>query len=144
MLLLVLAILSVRCSRENTISNATGGEARLTGTSHSDCLDDGINPLDHATDDSARVDVFVSGLEVTVVHYNCMLNCCLDSIGVEFAHEDNVLILTEVEYYTTPCFCHCPYEVTAKIEVPAPGLYVIEVWTYDILVWRGEIEVPGG
>ncbi len=144
MVLVVLAILSVRCSRENTLSDKTGGAARLTGFSHSDCLDGGVNPLDYETGDTARVDVFVDGFEVTVVHHNCILNCCLDSIDVEFTQEGNLLMLTEEEWYTTPCLCICPYEVTATIVVPAPGIYVIEVWTYDMLVWRGEVKVPGG
>jgi hypothetical protein len=76
-----------------------------------------------------------------VEHKNAVFNCCLDSILVSFQEEERLLVLQESEEVTHACRCLCDYEVSATIEVGAAGTYTLEVWTGDLLVWSGQVEV---
>jgi hypothetical protein len=115
-------------------------QARLIGYSHSkECLTPG-DPIGTELS-SADVEVAVDGMSVTVTHRNAFLNCCLDSIVVDFKQDNNVLKLVEHEAVTMPCDCICPFEVVATLEAATPGTYVIEIWTEARLVWTGGVEV---
>jgi hypothetical protein len=138
---MVLIILSIRCGKDNTLSSPD--QAQLIDYSHGTCDKTYTESQFHMMSDSADVEIIIDGLQVTVIHKNAVLNCCLDSIVVEFSQEDNLLKLTETEETKNPCLCLCDYEVEAIIEVPAPGTYIIEIWTVKKLVWREEIEIPG-
>jgi len=119
------------------------GEARLADYSHSEeCAGPGRG-LSVDWEETAKVEVVVEGLRMTLIHENAMLNCCLDSILVDLNQEGSLLKLVETEVVTTPCDCICPFKVTATIGVSTPGTYTMEVWTAAELVWTGEVEVAG-
>ncbi len=133
--LIVPCLLSLGCSLRT--GAVPGGEAQLIHYSHSDTC------VGSLTLDPAEVEVVVDGFEITVIHKDAALNCCLDSILVEFTQEDTVLRLRETEAVSNPCYCVCPFEVRATIEVSAPGNYIIEIWTEDAMVWRGVVAIQG-
>jgi hypothetical protein len=129
------------CSEDVELQSA--GQARLVQYSHSDeCVAQGSPPLELAQGE-ANVEVKVDGLEVTVIHKNAFLNCCLDSIDVDFEQQYRLLKLVEREAVTMPCDCICPFEVVSTIMVSTPGKYTVEVWTEASLVWTGVVEVGG-
>jgi hypothetical protein len=138
--LAVLSILSVQCSEDQPLSS-NKGEAQLVSYSNSDCLEGVSTTPFLAMGDSAEVEVTVEGLKITVIHSNAIFNCCIDSIRVEFAQEDSLLKLTEIPLGEDLCDCICPFEVSATIEVPSPGIYIIEIWAEDEFIWRGKVEV---
>ena len=135
------AALVIPCLFSLGCSHRTGGvpvgEAQLIRYSHSDTC------VGSLSSDSAEVEIIVDGREITVVHKNALLNCCLDSILVDFTQQNSLLRLTEMEVVPRPCDCLCPFEVRATIEVSLPGTYIIEIWTGDVMVWRGVVEVGG-
>jgi hypothetical protein len=71
-----------------------------------------------------------------------LLNCCLNSIKVELAEAVDTLKLYETEGGGYYCWCLCPYEVSATIGVSESGLYLIEIFTEDRLVYQEWVEVP--
>jgi hypothetical protein len=138
---LLLAFWLIQCGEDGTISPP--GEAQLVDYSHGECDLELAGSHYTLESDSADVEITIDGLEVTVIHRNAILNCCLDSIPITFSQEGNLLKLTETESTSQPCLCLCPYVVEATIMVPSSGTYVIEVYTLTKLVWREEIFIPG-
>ncbi len=134
-ILIILSLLFIGCSRG--VDVVPSGEAELVRYSHSDTC------VSAPTHGPAEVEIIVDGLEISVLHKNAVLNCCLDSIIVEFTQEGTLLKLSEMEAVSNPCYCLCPFEVRATIRVPGPGTYVIEIWTENTKVWRGEVEIGG-
>ena len=113
----------------------TAGDSCLGGTATETAAGDLLE------EDGPEVLVKVDGLRIFVVHKNAIFNCCLDSIEVGFSQEEWLLTLKETEVVTKACRCLCAFEVTAAIEVSAPGVYVLEIWTGPELVWRDEVEI---
>ena len=141
--LIILSILYIHCGDDDSMTAPVPvGETRLLSYSQSDCLLK-ASPGDfiHTMSDSADVEIIVDGLQVTVIHGNAYFNCCIDSIQVEFFQDAELLKLTEKDVYTNLCRCDCVYEVTTVLEVVSHGLYVIEIWAVDRLIWRGDIVV---
>ena len=133
LLYIILVVIGLGCGKEK----GPVGEARLISYSYSDtCL--AKNP----PQDTAEVEIIIDGLKITVVHKNAMFNCCPDSIIVEFTQENTLLKLFEKEVLgPEACDCTCPFEVSAIIEVPRNGTYILEIYTEGHLVYRKEISV---
>jgi len=140
-ILIVISVLYLQCDNKSTVFTPVG-EAQLTNCSHSDCLGESVSgSLTDLMSDPAEVEILVKGSEITITHKNAMFNCCLDHIQVVLTQQKFLLKLTETESVTKPCLCTCPFEVQATIKVPTPGIYTLEIWAYDKLIWSGEVEV---
>ena len=135
-LLILPALLVCGCSDESR-------ETKMISSASSDsCMARGFSSRDNLVDwPEPDVKVTVEGLTINLVHTNATLNCCLDTIEVDFTHDGRLLMLREKEVVTMPCDCICPFEVEATIEVPSPGTYLLEIYTGVELVWSDEIEV---
>lgn len=136
--LLILFFINFSCSEESLENQSPYEETQLIGYFSSDSC------LSHFRQygDSAEVEIEVDSFDINITHKNATFNCCLDSIKVEFTQSENTLILTEVEFLTTPCYCECPYEVNSTIGVAKPGAYLVEIYTYSWLVYQEWVEVP--
>jgi hypothetical protein len=135
--LIVLFVINFSCSKENSGKTSPYEETQLIGYSASDsCL-----TLYRLYGDSAEVEIEVNGFDINITHKNAILNCCLDSIRVEFALAGDTLKLYETEVLSMGCYCLCPYEVNAKIGVAESGNYLLEIYTEGRLVYQKWIEV---
>jgi hypothetical protein len=134
-IIISLLVLSLACSK----SGKNEGAPVLEYYSYSDSC---LSKKGEGDIDSAQVEIIINGLELTVIHKNAILNCCLDSILLEFTHNDNILTLIENELTTNPCECVCHYKVEAEIKVPNPGDYILEIYTSSHLVYRKKIHIP--
>jgi hypothetical protein len=137
--LLVLFIINLSCSEEPPTKISPYEETQLIGYSSSDsCL-----PYYRQSGDSAEVEIEVDSFDINITHKNAILNCCLDSIDVEFVEAGDTLKLyeTEVSLYGMLCTCLCPYEINAIIGVSESGVYIIEIFTEGRLVYQKWVEV---
>ena len=81
-----------------------------------------------------------------VKHTDALYNCCLDDVVVSLEVEDRLLIFTEEEILTMPCWCVCCYETWSVVKGLESGEYTIEYWWDNY--WTGmechttEILVP--
>lgn len=116
------------------------GEATLVGFSNGECQREQAQARAYSSEEP-KVEIITDGLLVMINHKNAMFNCCLDTILVDLAQEENLLILTEAEIATHPCHCICPYEVSASLEVSLPGQYQVEIWAEESLIWAGDVTV---
>ncbi len=133
----ILFFINMSCSEESLDKQSPYEETQLISYSSSDSC------LSHFRQyvDSAEVEIEVDSFDINITHKNAILNCCLDSIEVEFVEAGNTLKLYETEV-NGHCYCDCPYEITAKIGVAEPGVYLIEIFTEDRLVYQKWVEVP--
>jgi len=146
LIVLSLFALGLWSCEESGINGVPPEDAHLIGYSTSDtCMGNSISAPPEADDwdGPTVVEITVDGLLITVFHKNAYLNCCLDEIAVEFSQQGRLLVLEECEVAPNPCYCYCPFEVEATIEVRTAGIYTLEIWTEGRLVWRGYIEVEG-
>ncbi len=90
----------------------------------------GCPSLTTTTDD--LIDISVAGNDIVVHHSNATYNCCA-AIVVDFVDDRPLLKLIERETYPGgyPCFCTCPYDISARIPNLPPGDYQVEVWNWD-------------
>jgi hypothetical protein len=134
--LIILFFINMSCSEENLDNQSPYDETQLISYSASDSC------LSHFRQygDSAEVEIEVDSFDINITHKNAMLNCCLDSIKVEFVEAVDTLKLyeTEVGGY---CWCLCPYEISATIGVSESGLYLIVIYEGDRLVYQEWVEV---
>ena len=137
--LILLLIIFSNCTEKHDLfspnSEEPAEESQLVDFSHSD---ECVGSIKKELPD---VEIIVRGLYITVIHKNAIFNCCLDEIMVEFEQEHRVLKLFESEVVTMPCWCICPFEVKSIIQVSFPGRYIIEIWSYDHLIWSDSVEV---
>jgi hypothetical protein len=134
-IIISLWILSLACSKSRK-------DEDVSVLKHYSYSDSCLSRKGEVRSDSAQVEIIINGLELTVIHKNAIFNCCLDSILLEFTHNDNILTLIENELATVPCRCWCPYKVEAEIKVPNPGDYILEIYTGSELVYRKKIHIP--
>lgn len=112
----------------------------------SGCLDDPNDPWWPPCGDD-EIMFTVEGGILYVLHENAMYNCCPDDIIISLSVEGNVLLLTEEEILTEPCYCLCCYNVEATVIDLAPGTYIVEFcwFEYDtdqVECQVGEIVIP--
>jgi hypothetical protein len=90
----------------------------------------GCLSLTTTTDD--LINISVEGNDIVVHHHNAIYNCCA-TIVVDFVGDRPLLKLIERETYPGgyPCFCMCPYNISARIPNLPPGNYQVEVWNQD-------------
>jgi len=140
--LVVMSMLYLQCGQENNSVTDPDDAAQLREYSHSDCVGESISgSYTNLLSDPADVEIIVEGFQITIVHKNATFNCCLDYIQVVLTQQNFLLKLTETEFVTSPCLCTCPFAVSATIDVPSPGMYTIELWAHDELLWSGEVKV---
>lgn len=131
---------------ENESNVAPAGVAALTGYSNTPyCVRGGEENRGDGEyqEDPPKVEVLTDGLTIEIVHQNAWFKCCMDTILVDLRQEGEHIILTESEVVTMPCRCICPFRVTASVEVSRPGVYRIEIYALEGLIWTGRVEVTG-
>jgi hypothetical protein len=136
---LILFFINFSCSEESLDNQSPYDKTQLIGYSASDsCLS-----RFRQYGDSAEVEIFVDSFDINITHKNAMLNCCLDSITVQFLQAGDTLKLYENEIILGySCDCICPYEVNSTLGVAKPGAYLVEIYTYRRLVYQEWVEVP--
>ncbi len=135
------AALIIGCG-EDLKSGTPAGAAMVEYVAGDSCLSGTKKETDaYGQQDEAKVEVTVEGLTIFVTHKNAVFNCCLDSIVVDFSQDERRLVIRESEVVTHACHCNCDFEVSVTIEVPGAGTYLLEIWTGNVLVWSGEVEV---
>jgi hypothetical protein len=78
-----------------------------------------------------EVALTVEGHTLHAVHRNATCNCCVDDIVIRLSVQGSLLLLTEEEVLTRPCFCICCYDVEATIAGLASGTYTVQFCWYD-------------
>jgi len=104
----------------NTTVCPAGG-AYLAGSSHSGCLP---GSRDGWCDPDAFV-FTVTGGTLHTLHHDATYNCCPDDIVVHLDVQGSVLLMTEEEILSQPCYCLCCYDVEATVEGLSPGEYLV-------------------
>ena len=69
-------------------------------------------------------------VEGSYIYFEDMVtaNCCADEVELEMGVEDYVITLYETEETPNPCWCICPYPVSAVLGPFGPGTYTVEVY----------------
>ena len=94
-------------------------------------------------EDCEDVEFIVEGHDLTYYHYSVIYNCCATMV-VQLNLEEALVQFIEVETFLEgPCYCICPFDLTATIFNLPTGEYTVEVWNEDftILYCRAEIEI---
>lgn len=137
---IILLFINFSCNEESPVNQSPYEETQLIGYSSGDsCL---IHLRQYG--DSAEVEIEVDSFDIYITHKNAMFNCCLDSIEVELVEARDTFKLYEIEvlFDDMACSCTCPYEINATIGVSASGIYLIEIFEGDRLVYQEWVEVP--
>ena len=136
----ILFFIYMSCNEETHSETSPYEETQLIGYSSSDtCL---THLRQYNEDDTAEVDIVVDSFDIIITHNNAFLNCCLDSVSVQFMQAGDTLRLYENEIILgSPCDCLCPYEVNFTIGISEPGTYLVEIFTYSWIVYQEWVEV---
>ena len=100
-----------------------GGSITLAGLD--DCL--GNTVLAETLEDNDKLQATVNGGSVAFVHSGAVLNCCLDSLGLEMYSWGSILRIVEHQHCDDPCDCTCEYTVYGEIGDLDPGYYSLEI-----------------
>lgn len=113
------------------------GEARLSGSSQSDCLGNPkISSIESGQDSVAAI---FRNDTLYVTHFNAYYNCCL-KIAMELEQGGNLLHF--IEHPTGDlCHCMCYFNLAAEVTGLDPGVYIIQVWNEDQSALFGQTEV---
>jgi len=89
----------------------------------------------------------VDGHTLNTFHMSAEYNCCPDEIAVSLEVQGNVLIFTEDEILTNPCYCICCYDVEASaVNLPSGRYEVVYCWfeydTNQVECHEEEITIP--
>jgi hypothetical protein len=89
----------------------------------SDCLDSSGKA------EGDDVEIWVEGHDISMKHSGAIYNCCATMV-VDLIDQRPLLQLIERETYPQlgPCYCLCPYDLSARIPGLPPGTYRVEVW----------------
>jgi hypothetical protein len=89
----------------------------------SDCLDSSGRA------EGDDVEIWVEGRDIMMKHSGAIYNCCATMV-VDLIDQRPLLQLIEQETYpdSSPCYCLCPYDLSARIPDLPPGTYQVEVW----------------
>jgi len=76
-----------------------------------------------------QVEIWVEGHDILMEHRGAIYNCCATMV-VDFVDQRPLLQLIERETYPQggPCYCLCPYDLSARIADLSSGTYHVEVW----------------
>ncbi|MBN1483537.1 MAG: BMP family ABC transporter substrate-binding protein [Chloroflexia bacterium] len=99
-----------------------------------------------AMEPSEAITVYVEGNDVVMSHTGAIYNCCATMV-VDFEDQSPLLKLVERETYEDgPCYCLCPFNLSARISDLEPGEYEVEVWDEpnNRLVLSVSVTIPGG
>lgn len=73
-----------------------------------------------------------------VYHNGALYNCCPDPFEYSVAQDDSLIVVTETEVLSNPCFCICCFDLSVTIEDLAPGVYyLVFTWfDYETDTWQ--------
>ncbi len=79
--------------------------------------------------DGDQVEIWVEGRDIVMEHSGAIYNCCATMV-VDLIDQRPLLQLIERETYpqSGPCYCLCPYDLSARIPDLPPDTYQVEVW----------------
>lgn len=79
--------------------------------------------------DGDQVEIWVEERDIVMEHRGAIYNCCATMV-VDLIDQRPLLQLIERETYpdSSPCYCLCPYDLSARIPDLPPGTYHVEVW----------------
>ncbi len=117
-------------------AQVTVGGVQLAGVRNSDCLNGATRTVDGDDDSLYGTESFEASYDAetglaTATHHNAVYNCCIDEISVELVQDGNTLKLYETEVAPNPCFCVCPFDISAQVAGLADGLYTVEFYNND-------------
>ena len=81
--------------------------------------------------DADEFQAWVRDGDIVVTHDGALYNCCPDSIAFQVSREDDVILVQEEEFLTTPCDCQCCYNLGLTIGGAAPGEHSIRFRWFD-------------
>jgi hypothetical protein len=87
-------------------------------------------------DDSFATEI--DGNSLIIHHDGALYNCCPDPFNYTVDQDDSLILVTETEVLSNPCFCICCFDLSVTIEDLAPGVYdLIFTWfDYEADQWQ--------
>jgi len=77
------------------------------------------------------VRVEIDGSDATIVHEAALYNCCPDPFQYDVSWDGDVLLVTETEILTYPCYCVCCFDLYTTVENVPPGDWTVRFAWYD-------------